>query len=115
LAEETIFDKILKKEMAADVVFEDDQVLAFRDINPQAPTHVLVIPKVRWERFSELKGAETTSIGAFFAGVSRVAAELGLEKEGYRVVVNNGTHGQQTVEYLHAHILGGRQLSWPPG
>ncbi|MFP4643519.1 MAG: histidine triad nucleotide-binding protein [Spirochaetales bacterium] len=113
--EPTIFDKILSGEIPADKVYEDDSVLAFRDINPQAPVHVLVIPKQRAERFSELPGRSAEEAGILFQGAARVATELGLDESGYRVVVNNGEHGQQTVEYLHVHILGGRQLTWPPG
>lgn len=115
MSDKTIFDRILAKEIPANVVHEDDDVLAFRDVNPQAPVHVLVIPKKKVARFAELRERPTTDVGEFFKKVSEVAAKLGLEKEGYRVVINNGRHGQQTVEYVHAHILGGRQLTWPPG
>ena len=115
MTRDTLFDMILAGEIPADKVFEDDDVLAFRDINPQAPTHVLVIPKKRVSRFAELRERDPGDVGRFFAGVSRVAADLGLDADGYRVVVNNGRDGQQTVEYLHAHILGGRPMTWPPG
>jgi histidine triad (HIT) family protein len=111
----TIFDKILAREIPAQVVYEDDAVLAFRDVNPQAPVHVLVIPKRKIARFAEMRHASEADVGAFFARVAKVACELGLEEKGFRVVVNNGRDGQQTVEYLHAHILGGRGLTWPPG
>ncbi|MBN2657053.1 MAG: histidine triad nucleotide-binding protein [Spirochaetales bacterium] len=113
--EETIFDKIIKKEFPADVVYEDDSILAFRDINPQAPVHVLVIPKKKVASFNDLKERPVDETGAFLRGVSRVAVELGLADDGYRIVLNCGSNGQQTVEYLHAHILGERQMSWPPG
>jgi histidine triad (HIT) family protein len=109
----TIFDRILSREAPADIVFEDQDVLAFRDIRPQAPVHVLVIPKRRAARLEELDGLEAEA-GRFMSGVIRVVRKLGLP-EGYRVVVNSGRHGQQSVDYLHAHILGGRQMSWPPG
>jgi histidine triad (HIT) family protein len=112
---DTLFDKILAGDIPAEKVYEDDTVLAFKDINPQSPIHVLVIPKNRVARFAELKDRSPETVGAFFMGVSRVAAKLELEENGYRVVVNNGRDGQQTVEYLHAHILGGRPLTWPPG
>jgi histidine triad (HIT) family protein len=111
----TIFDKILSREIPAQIVYEDEAVLAFRDIQPQAPTHVLVIPKKKVARFSELGTLAAQDVGLFFAGVAKVASHLGLDKNGYRVVVNNGRDGQQTVDYIHAHILGGRGLSWPPG
>lgn len=112
---DTIFDKILAKQIPANVVYEDERVLAFRDLNPQAPVHVLVIPKKKIARFQEMKDGSAAEVGAFFQGVAKVAAELGLEKNGYRIVVNNGRDGQQTVEYVHAHIIGGRGLTWPPG
>lgn len=112
---DTIFDKILAGQIPANVVYQDDWVMAFRDVNPQAPTHVLVIPRKRCARFSELTTKDAVDVGEFFKRVALVAGKLGLEKDGYRVVINNGKHGQQTVEYIHAHILGGRQLHWPPG
>ncbi len=112
---ETIFDKVLRREIPAHIVYEDDFILAFRDIHPQAPVHVLVIPKKKVARFSDLEGSSVQDVGEFFKGVSRVAKELHLDGPGYRIVVNNGRDGQQTVEYLHAHILGGRGLTWPPG
>jgi histidine triad (HIT) family protein len=111
----TIFDKILRKEIPADVVHEDEWVLAFRDVNPQAPVHVVVIPKKRIERFAGLADAPAVDVGEFFKGVALVARKLRLEEPGYRIVVNNGRDGNQTVEYLHAHIIGGRRLTWPPG
>ncbi len=112
---DTIFDKILRKEIPSNAVFEDEHVYAFRDVNPQAPTHVLVIPKIKVERFSGLAGRSPAEVGAFFIAVAKVAAALKLDGPGYRIVINNGKDGQQTVEYMHAHILGGRKLSWPPG
>ncbi|MCX6107458.1 MAG: histidine triad nucleotide-binding protein [Proteobacteria bacterium] len=115
MTEATIFDKILHREIPAQIVFEDDSVLAFRDVHPQAPTHVLVIPKKKLARFSELATAPAADVAAFFSSIARVASHLGLEKDGYRVVINNGRDAQQSVEYIHAHILGGRALSWPPG
>lgn len=115
MSETTLFDKLLRREIPAQIVYEDDCVLAFRDINPQAPVHVLVIPKQKVARFAQLPSQDVADVGRFFQGVARVASELKLDGQGYRVVVNNGRDGQQTVEYLHAHILGGRGLTWPPG
>ena len=112
---DTIFDKIIAGDIPADIVYRDEKVLAFRDINPQAPVHVLVIPMARCERFAELKGRDPMEIGEFFRAVSSVASDLGLDEPGYRIVVNNGSDGGQEVEYLHAHILGGRRMNWPPG
>ncbi len=113
--EETIFDKILSGDIPSDKVYEDEDVLAFRDVSPQAPVHVLVIPKRKASSFPELIERSPEEVGLFFQKTAIVAGKLGLEENGYRIVVNNGKHGQQTVAYLHAHILGGRQMNWPPG
>ena len=115
MSEQTIFERILAGESPADIVHEDDDVLAIRDINPQAPIHVLVIPKTRIGGFEELADRTQDEAGRFIMAVARIARELGLEGKGYRIVFNSGRHGQQTVPYLHAHILGGRQFRWPPG
>jgi len=115
MAEQTIFDKIVAKEIPAEILYEDEQVLAFRDINPQAPEHVLVIPKKKLVRFTDLAAAPVADVGHLFAGAAKAAQKLGLAENGYRIVVNCGKHGQQTVDYLHVHILGGRQMRWPPG
>ena len=112
---ETVFDKILKKEIPSNVVYEDDKVYAFKDISPQAPTHILVIPKKKLVDFTELADAPPEEVGALFKGAAKVAKQLGLAEEGYRIVVNSGKFGQQTVSYLHLHVIGGRQLRWPPG
>lgn len=111
--EDSLFDKILRGEIPSDCVYEDEFVYAFRDIAPKAPVHVLVIPKKKICRFSELKEQSASFTADFIQGVSRVAAELGLDDKGYRVVFNNGPDGGQEVEYIHAHILGGKALSWP--
>lgn len=117
----TIFDKILDGEIPSDKVYEDDVAFAFNDISPQAPTHILVIPKVRdITRISEARGnklddEETKKI---LGHLMLVAGKLGREKcgaEGFRLVVNDGEQGGQTVYHLHIHILGGRALKWPPG
>ncbi len=115
MATDTIFEKILAKKIPADVVHEDEWVLAFRDIHPQAPVHVIVIPKKKIGRFAELAQAGAADVGEFFKRVAVVAQKLKLEDKGYRIVLNNGDDAGQTVEYLHAHILGGRGLNWPPG
>ena len=112
---ESIFDKILKKEIPCDAVYEDDNILAFKDINPQAPVHVLVIPKQKIEGFPNLCDCDPQFIGNYIQGVAKVARKLGLEENGYRIVFNSGKDGQQTVDYIHAHILAKRQLKWPPG
>ncbi len=115
MSDDTIFDKILRREVPSEAVYEDDDVYAFRDIEPQAPTHVLVIPKRKMESFADLADAKDAEVAGLMQGVSRVARELGLEDRGYRVVFNTGPDALQSVAYLHAHILGGRKLSWPPG
>ncbi len=115
MAADTLFDKILRKEVPAEVVHEDEEIMAFRDINPQAPTHVLVIPKTKFESFADLAEADPEEVGRYIRGVARVARELGLDESGYRVVFNTGPQAQQTVHYIHAHIIGGRQFTWPPG
>ena len=111
----TIFDRILAGEAPADIVFENEDVLAFRDVNPQAPVHVLVIPKRRIGRFEEMSGRGPAETGRFFLGVIEVVRRLELPEDGYRLVINSGKNGQQSVDYLHAHVLGGRQMTWPPG
>ena len=112
---ETIFDKILRHEVPAERIYEDDHVVAFKDVNPTAPTHVLVIPKVRLRNMIDVRHADPTAVGHFLRGVSLTAEALGLEANGYRVVFNTGADALQTVEYLHAHIIAGRKMSWPPG
>jgi len=112
---DTVFDRILRKELPARVVYEDGEVFAFHDVNPQAPVHVLVIPKRRVSTFHELQGRPEQEVGRFFQGVAKVADVLGLVPGGYRVVLNCGRDAQQSVDYLHAHILGGRRMRWPPG
>lgn len=111
----TIFDKILAGEIPAKKVYEDDHVLAFEDISAQAPVHVLVIPKQKMVSFADVKANDPAVMGAYMVAISKVADSLGLEEGGYRVVFNHGENGGQTVSYIHAHILGGRSLSWPPG
>ena len=115
MAQDTIFDKILRKEIPSKVVYEDDDILAFDDVNPTAPVHVLVIPKQKLTNFSDLATADELVVGRYMQKVALVAQKLGLTENGYRVVFNNGSDGQQSVDYLHAHILGGRSLTWPPG
>ena len=115
-AEITLFDKIVAKEIPATVIYEDDLCLAFRDIAPVAQTHFLVIPKNR-DGLSQLINAEerhTQLLGHMMVICAKVAKQEGLE-EGYRVVINDGKNGCQTVYHLHLHVIGGQQLSWPPG
>jgi histidine triad (HIT) family protein len=113
-APETIFSKIIRREIPADIVYEDDLCLAFKDINPQAPIHALVIPKQAIAKLSDADSQDHALMGHLLLTAKRVADQLGLEN-GYRVVINTGPDGGQTVYHLHLHILGGRQMSWPPG
>jgi len=111
---QTIFSKIIRREIPADIVYEDNLALAFKDINPQAPVHILVIPKQPLARLSEAQSQDHALLGHLLLTAKRVAAEAGLEN-GYRIVINDGADGGQTVNHLHLHILGGRPLQWPPG
>ena len=109
-----LFCKIADKELDSQIVHETDDVLAFKDINPAAPTHVLVIPKRHIVSAQELKGDDPQLLGQLFAAIATVASEAGIA-DGYRLVTNIGGEAGQTVPHLHFHVIGGRQLSWPPG
>jgi histidine triad (HIT) family protein len=111
----TLFEKIIAREIPADIVFEDDAVLAFRDIHPQAPVHVLVIPKKAIARIAEAGSDDQELLGHLLLSAVQVADRLGLKAGGYRLVINNGPHGGETVPHLHCHLLGGRPMTWPPG
>lgn len=112
----TIFSKIINKEIPATIVYEDDVCLAFKDVQPQAPVHVLLIPKKFIESLANLDVAEDERIlGHMMIKVSEIAESLGLSQDGYRTVVNTNKNGGQSVYHLHIHILGGRAMSWPPG
>ncbi|WP_088242295.1 histidine triad nucleotide-binding protein [Calothrix rhizosoleniae] len=111
---ETIFSKIIRREIPADIVYEDDLALAFKDIQPQAPVHILVIPKKPIVNLANAESQDSNLMGHLLLTAKRVAEQAGLTN-GYRVVINNGADGGQTVYHLHIHILGGRQMKWPPG
>lgn len=110
----TIFTRIINREVPADIVYEDDLCLAFRDVSPQAPTHVLLIPKKPVAALDEFTDEDRDLAGHLLMTVPKVASQLGLS-DGYRTVINTGQDGGQTVFHLHIHILGGRNLTWPPG
>ena len=114
MAEKTIFKKIIDRELPADIVYEDDACLAFRDINPGAPTHVLIIPKEEISSLDDLKEHHAALVGHLVLVAQRLAAELKLDR-GYRLAVNCGADAGQSVDHLHFHLLGGRAMSWPPG
>ena len=112
----TIFSKIINKEIPADIVYESDSVLAFRDIRPQAPVHVLIIPKVEIPKVSDLKSEEHSQLlGEMIDAANKIAKDLGISEKGFRLVFNCGDDGGQDVYHLHMHLLGGRQMKWPPG
>ena len=110
----TLFEKIIAREIPADIVYEDELVAAFRDINPKAPVHVLIVPKKAIPRIAEASTDDQRLLGNLLLKAAEVAAKLGL-KNGYRLVINNGPDGGESVPHLHCHILGGRPLGWPPG
>ena len=110
----TLFGKIIRREIPADIVYEDDLCLAFRDINPQAPTHVLVIPKKEIARLADAGADDQALLGHLMLAAGKIARSLGVA-EAFRLVVNNGADAGQSVFHLHLHILAGRKLRWPPG
>lgn len=110
----TLFEKIAAREIPAAIVYEDDLVLAFRDIHPQAPVHVLIVPKQSIPRIGLAAPTDQALLGHLVLKAAEVARQLGLGN-GYRLVINNGPDGGETVPHLHCHILGGRPLAWPPG
>lgn len=110
----TIFQKIIDREIPADIVFEDERCLAFKDVNPQAPTHILVIPKQPIRSAAEITDRDGQLIGHLWNVIRQLAEQQGLDG-GYRVVTNCGEDGGQTVDHLHFHLIGGRQMEWPPG
>ncbi len=113
--EPTIFDLILSKEIPADIVYEDDDVLGFKDVNPQAPVHVLFIPKVRIATLNDIDATNVDYLTKIHLAVKNYAAETGVAESGYRIVMNCNENGGQTVFHIHMHFLAGRQMQWPPG
>lgn len=112
----TIFSKIINKEIPADIVFESESILAFRDINPQAPIHILIIPKIEIPKVTDLKGSEHSRLlGEMVDAANKIANELNIADDGFRLVFNCGDNGGQEVYHLHLHLLGGRKMNWPPG
>ncbi len=110
----TLFEKILAGEIPAEIIYQDDQAFAIKDINPQAPVHFLVIPVKPMERIAEASKADRDLLGHLLLVAARLASDLNLEK-GYRIIINNGRDGGESVPHLHVHVLGGRQMTWPPG
>jgi len=112
---DTVFGKIARGELDADIVYEDDEVVAFRDLNPQAPLHVLIIPRKPIATLNDVAAADAALIGRLFQVAAEVAAREGVAEQGYRTVINCNAQAGQTVYHLHVHLLGGRALQWPPG
>lgn len=114
-AQECIFCKIARKELPSELLYEDESVVAFKDIQPQAPHHILVIPRKHIPSLAELSEDDAPILGRCQWVAAELAKAHGFSEDGYRTVVNCGKHGQQTVPHIHVHLLGGRQLRWPPG
>lgn len=113
--EDCLFCKVINKEIKSDIVFENDTVLIFKDISPQAPVHLLAVPKEHIESILEIEKLDCRILKELMEAISRIALEKGLDKDGFRVVINTGTGAGQSVNHLHFHILGKRKLTWPPG
>ena len=111
----TIFEKIIAREIPADILHEDELCVAFRDVSPKAPTHVLVVPKKPLPRIAEADAGNESLLGHLLLTAARIARSEGIEESGFRIVINNGRDGGETVPHLHVHLLGGRPLHWPPG
>ncbi len=112
---DTIFGKIARGEVPADLVYEDEAVVAFRDLNPQAPTHILIIPRRPIPTLNDLEEEDAALVGKLFLAAKQIAAQEGIAAAGYRTVINCNAEGGQTVFHLHLHLLGGRPMGWPPG
>lgn len=110
-----LFCNVIEKKIPSDVVYEDEHAIAFRDIRPVAPTHVLVVPRKHVAAIHDLTEVDVDTVGRVMLAARNVAHQLGLEKDGYRLVINDGDAAGQTVHHIHVHVLGGRSLSWPPG
>ena len=112
---DTIFSKIINREIPADIVYEDDEILAFNDINPQAPVHILIIPKKPVPTLNDLSEKDSDLMGKIILVAKKLAADKGIADDGYRLVFNCNSGGGQEVYHIHCHLLGGRQMLWPPG
>ena len=115
MSEDTIFHKILRKEIPANIVFESETLLAIRDVNPVAPTHILVIPKKSIPSLREAAKTDAALLGHMLEVCAKIAHQEGISDDGYRVVINTGERAGQSVKQLHFHIIGGRNMEWPPG
>jgi histidine triad (HIT) family protein len=111
----TIFEKIVAREIPAKFIFENEELVAFHDVNPQAPVHFLVVPKKVIPRIAQATPEDQTLLGRLLLVARDLAKDLGLSEGGFRIVINNGRNGGETVPHLHVHVLGGRRMAWPPG
>ncbi|HEX7859305.1 MAG TPA: histidine triad nucleotide-binding protein [Verrucomicrobiae bacterium] len=111
----TLFEKIALREIPAQIVYEDEVVIAFRDVKPAAPVHVLIVPRKPIPRIAEAEEMDKAALGHLLLKAAEVAKKLGLSESGYRLVINNGPDAGESVPHLHLHIIGGRSLAWPPG
>jgi len=111
----TLFEKIAAGEIPGDIIYEDDLVVAFRDVRPVAPVHVLIVPRKPIPRIAEAQPADEKVLAHLLLKAAELAAKLGIDKSGYRLVINNGPNAGESVPHLHCHILGGRYMGWPPG
>jgi len=111
----SLFTKIINREIPADIIYEDGDIIAFNDINPQAPIHILIVPKKEIKTLNDLNESDKEIIGKLFIIAKNLAKKLNIDKKGYRTIFNCNEHGGQTVFHIHLHLLGGRQLAWPPG
>jgi len=113
--EKTIFQKIIDREIKADIIFENGNIIAFNDVNPVAPIHILIVPKKLIESINSIEEEDGELIGEMFLIAKELAKELKINESGYRTVFNTNDHGGQTVYHIHLHLIGGRKLDWPPG
>ncbi len=113
--DDCLFCRIVRKELPADILYEDDKVLAFKDINPVAPHHLLIIPKEHIPSINEATPEHEETLGRMFTVAAKITRELGIDQQGYRAVVNTGKAAGQVVFHMHMHVVGGRKLTWPPG
>lgn len=114
MSSETIFTKIINREIPADIIYEDENTLAFKDINPQAPFHVLIIPKKAIATINEINSENSHLVGNLYVAAAKLAKQFNFSEDGYRVVMNCNEHGGQTVYHIHLHMLAGKEMGWPP-
>ena len=115
MEEETIFSKIIDKKIPAEIIYEDKEIVAFKDINPQAPVHVLIVPRKPIPKLTDADESDTAILGKIVMIARQIAIDFGLDKDGFRLLLNEGKNGGQTIFHLHFHLMGGRRLMWPPG